>query len=127
MSPNYSRMAIGSVEHCESSQLGSSEPVRNAGATCESCQYWLPFSTMPRVGECENSSSRYYRRPTFSDKPTEACFITRSLQGIEFLWCQTHRETIDSTDLPYHAGCLVYPAAATLPVEDEVELTVAGD
>ncbi len=127
MSRNYSRMAIGSAEHCESSQPRSSTAAPGGVGTCESCQYWLPFSTMPLVGQCDNASSKHFRRPAFSDKQTEECYASRSLHGLEFMWCQTHRETIHSSDLPYHGGCRVYPASAVLPVEDQMELTVAGD
>ena len=120
-------MAIGTGEHCESFELAGSPPSAGGGGTCESCQYWLPFSTMPRVGQCDNHSSKHFGMPAFSDKPTERCFVTRSLEGLEFMWCQTHRETIHTTDLPYHGGCRVYPASASLPVEDSAELTLAGD
>ncbi len=120
-------MAVGSQEHCESSVLGASSSANPGGSTCESCQYWLPFSTMPRVGECENPSSSHFQRPAFSDKRTEECYSARSLEGLEFMWCQTHRETIHTTDLPYHRGCMLYPDAAMLPVEDQAEMTVAGD
>lgn len=101
---------------------------RQRGVTyCEQCHYWLPFETMPSVGQCDNPSSKYFGKPAFSDKPTEECYAQRTLVGSEFLWCQTHRETIYMAELPDHGGCRVFTKPAILPVEDEMELTVAGD
>ena len=99
-------------------------PQRSA---CEACHYWLPFATMPRVGQCDNPGSRHFREPEFSDKPTEECFVARTLDGLEFMWCESHRQTIYSAELPYHRGCRVFVSSVTLPVEDEMELTLAGD
>ncbi len=82
---------------------------------------------MPHVGQCDNPSSRYFRRPAFSDKRTEECFVVRSLDDLEFMWCQTHRQTIYSADLPDHRRCSVFVSSVSLPVEDEAELTMAGD
>ena len=82
---------------------------------------------MPRVGQCYNPSSRHFEKPTYSDKPTEDCFVTRTLKGQEFLWCQSHRQTIYNTELPDHEGCSVFISSASLPVEDQAELTLAGD
>ena len=82
---------------------------------------------MPQVGQCDNPSSRHFRRPAFADKLTEECFVTRSLDDLEFMWCQTHRQTIHATDLPYHGSCGLYVSSVSLPVEDSMELTLAGD
>ena len=100
---------------------------RPDATTCESCHYWYPFGTMPRVGECDNPTSRHFRCPEFSDKPTEECYVRRSLDDLEFMWCQTHRQTIHSTDVQNHRGCSVYVSSISLPVEEQMELTVAGD
>lgn len=137
MSRNYARMAIGNLEHCEyysevSGPIGGGpvEPsgeARPVATECEQCHYWLPFVTMPLVGQCDNPSSRYYGRPAFSDKPTEECYVERSLEGLDFLWCQTHRQTIYAAEVPDHRGCHLFVKTASIPVEDEMELTVAGD
>ena len=82
---------------------------------------------MPRVGQCDNSASMHFKEPEFSDKPTEGCFVERSLDGLEFMWCQSHRQTIYSTELPDHRRCRVFVSSVSLPVEDEMELTLAGD
>jgi hypothetical protein len=65
--------------------------------------------------------------PTFANKPTEDCFVDRSLEGLEFLWCQSHRQTIHVSELFDHRGCSVFVGSASLPVEDQAELTLAGD
>jgi hypothetical protein len=136
LSRSYARMAVGTGEHCEYAESytgpGDREPSEPlgptpGGTTCENCHYWYPFGTMPRVGECDNPSSGHFRSPEFSDKPTEACYVKRSLDGLEFMWCQTHRQTIHSTDLPLHGKCSVYVSSVSLPVEEQMELTVAGD
>jgi len=95
--------------------------------TCLLCHYWFPYHLMPQVGECDNPSSRYYRKVAFSDKQTEDCFVSRSLEGLEFMWCQNHRQTIYITELPDHEGCSVFVKSASLPVEDQAEFTLAGD
>jgi hypothetical protein len=82
---------------------------------------------MPQVGECDNPSSRHYRKPAFANKQTEDCFVERSLEGLEFVWCQSHRQTVYVTDLPDHGACSVFVKSASLPVEDQAELTLAGD
>ncbi len=143
LSRNYSRMAIGTGEHCEFYSAGpmaagfggqgyALKPrhiaeARPSPMTCESCHYWLPFGTMPRVGQCDNPSSRHFGRPTFSDKLTEECYTGRSLGTLEFMWCQTHRQTIHATDLADHDGCSLYVDSASLPAEEQRELTFAGD
>ena len=91
------------------------------------CHYWLPLALMPRVGQCDNPASKHFRSPEFSDKPTEGCFVKRSLDGLEFMWCQSHRQTIYSAELPDHRSCRVFVSSMSLPVEDEMELTLAGD
>ena len=105
----------------------SGEARRKGAAVCEQCHYWLPFETMPSVGECDNRSSRHYGRPVFADKLTEECYARRSLEGLDFVWCQTHRQTVYSAEAPGHLGCHVFVKTATLSVEEEMELTTAGD
>lgn len=95
--------------------------------TCEDCHYWLPFELMPHVGECDNPASAHFKRSEFSDKQTEGCYVPRSLDGLEFMWCQSHRQTIYSAELPDHRRCRVFVSSVSLPVEDEMELTLAGD
>jgi hypothetical protein len=82
---------------------------------------------MFQVGECDNPSSVHYKRPTFPNKPAEDCFAARSLEGIDLMWCQTHRQTIYTGELFTHKGCSVFVSTASLPVEDEAEMTLAGD
>lgn len=53
--------------------------------------------------------------------------MERSLEGLEFMWCQTHRQTIYAAEFPGHAGCEVFVSSVGLPVEDQAELTLAGD
>lgn len=96
-------------------------------STCEECHYWLPLGTMPRVGQCDNPSSRHFRSPEFSDKDAEECFVTRSLEGLEFMWCQSHRQTIYTAEMLQHRNCNLYVSSVSFPVEDEMELTLAGD
>ena len=131
----YGRMAVGTEDTCEQYARSAGAPsgrpeTRSPFArrtVCEDCHYWLPFEMMPRVGECDNPASRYFRSPEFSDKPTEGCFVTRSLDGLEFMWCQSHRQTIYSRELPEHGKCRVFVSSVSLPVEEEMELTLAGD
>ena len=94
---------------------------------CNSCHYWRPLEWVSYLGECENPASRSYRRPVFSDKPTEECYTTRSLENLDFVWCQSHRETIPSLELPDHRVCKLYAGSAVFPVEEMAEFTVAGD
>ena len=91
------------------------------------CHYWFPFELMPRMGQCYNLSSRHFGVPEFSDKPTEECFVERSLEGLDFMWCQNHRQTIYRAELPDHRDCFVFVSSVGLPVEDQAELTLAGD
>ena len=97
------------------------------GSTCVNCQYWFPFAPMPQVGQCGSPASSHFQKPTFCDKPAEECFVERFLEGQEFMWCQSHRVTIYYRELSEHKGCRVFVGAASLPVEDEAELTLAGD
>lgn len=135
MSYRYGRMAVESADSCEHYAPSSNAPAGRAARwdpatgekTCLKCHYWLPFELMSRVGQCDNPDSRHYRSPEFSDKPAEGCFVTRTLDGLEFMWCQSHRQTIYSEELPDHKGCLVFVSSVSLPVEDEMELTLAGD
>lgn len=130
MSLKYGRMAVGTEHECEqyapSGRPESRSPLPH-GAVCEDCHYWLPFEMMSRVGECDNPASRHFKSTEFSDKPTEGCFVARSLEGLEFMWCQSHRQTIYTKEMPYHRGCRVFVSSVSLPVEDEMELTLAGD
>ena len=136
LSRNYSRMTLGSGPACELYPRGAAEPAGTAGApqgpgtggtVCVDCHYWRPFDLLPRVGECDNPSSRHFSQPTYSDKPTEDCFVAKSLEGLEFMWCRSHRQTIYIAELPDHKGCDVFASSASLPVEEQAELTLAGD
>lgn len=127
-------MAAGAADFCDQyapsgeAPIGEKEPQRSSpGTTCADCHYWLPFALMPRVGQCDNTASKHFKSPEFSDRTTEECFIERSLDGLEFMWCQSHRQTIYSTELPDHGSCRVFVSSVSLPVEDEMELTLAGD
>ena len=128
-------MAVESADSCERYAPSSSDPDTRSSPwgqpprerTCLECHYWLPFETMPSVGQCDNPDSQHFRSPEFADKPVEGCFVTRSLDGLDFMWCQSHRQTIYSEELPDHRECLVFVSSAGLPVEDEMELTLAGD
>ncbi len=129
MSRSYSRMTTGSSAHCEYAERPAKRPLGpSVGSTaCESCHYWLPFGVMPQVGQCDNPSSRHFGWAAFADKKTEECYVDRALGDLEFMWCQSHRQTIYSADLAEHRGCRVYVSSVSLPVEDEMELTLAGD
>lgn len=134
MSQRYGRMTTGSSDPCDCFAQSEAQPGQagQRGAppgrtTCVDCHYWFPYAPIPRVGECDNPSSRHFRSPEFSDKPTEGCFVARSFEGLEFMWCESHRETIYFSELPDHKGCSVYVSSVSLPVEDEMELTLAGD
>lgn len=128
-------MAVGAADPCDQYVSSRDAPPGRPESrdsslrrtTCEDCHYWLPFELMPRVGQCDNPASAHFRSPEFSDKPTEGCFETRSLGELEFMWCQSHRQTIYSAELPDHRDCRVFVSSASLPVEDEMELTLAGD
>ena len=97
------------------------------GPTCEACHYWHPCEFFPSVGQCANPTSRHYERTAFHDKPTEGCFVLRSLSGLEFVWCQDHRETVHTSGLSAHGGCGLFVSSARLPVEEEMEFTFAAD
>jgi hypothetical protein len=138
MSRSYNHVTLGKNEPCNfhAAKTAAFAEVRaesaggaltQSGTICEECHYWLPFDLMSHVGQCDNPSSRYYRRAAFSDKPTEGCFAKRSLEGLEFMWCQSHRQTIYSSELPDHRGCRIFVTSVSLPVEDEMELTLAAD
>lgn len=135
MSYWYGRMAVGSGDSCEHFVPSSTPPAArpspwgppSGGLTCLECHYWLPFETMPSVGQCDNPDSQHFRSPEFADKPVEGCFAMRSLDRLDFMWCQSHRQTIYSEELPEHKGCLLFVSSVSLPVEDEMELTLAGD
>lgn len=109
----------------------SREPARGGStgsyATCVDCHFWYPLSFTTRMGRCQNPSSAHFGKPAFHDKTAERCFVPRSIDGLEFLWCEDHRETIYKDQFPKHRGCRVFVASADLPVEDEVEFTLAGD
>lgn len=96
-------------------------------APCAACHFWFPHSLFPCVGQCDNPASTHHGKSTFADKPSDECFVLRSLDGLEFMWCEDHRQTIYTDELPQHRGCSVFVASAGLPVEDEVEFTFAGD
>jgi hypothetical protein len=135
MSYRYGRMAVESSDNCEHYVSSSTAPEERpspwgppaAGKFCLECHYWIPFETMPRIGQCDNPDSRHFRSMEFGDKPVEGCFVTRSLDRLDFMWCQSHRQTIYSAELPEHRGCLIFVSSVSLPVEDEMELTLAGD
>ena len=128
-------MAVESADNCEQYAPSSIDPAERpspwgpapGGRTCLECHYWLPFEIIPSVGQCDNPDSAHFRSPEFADKPVEGCFVTRSLDGLDFMWCQSHRQTIYSEELPQHTGCLGFVSPVSLPVEDEMELTLAGD
>ena len=135
LSRNYSHMTFGAGASCEfySPRLEKSRGIagtpkrpETSGTICVYCHYWFPSDLMPRIGQCYNPSSRHFEKPTYSDKPTEDCFVTRTLEGQEFLWCQSHRQTIYITELPVHKACSVFISSASLPVEDQAELTLPG-
>ena len=120
--PSAPRGTVGELE-------GRSAPERfpSGTVTCVDCHYWLPFALLPRIGECDNQLSTRFRRPVFSDMAIEDCFLGRSLEGLEFMWCLTHRETIHQTDVPYHRGCRIFVGSVNLPVEEQAEMTLPGD
>ena len=122
-------MTFGAGEHCEYAERPAKLPAGpGSGSTvCESCHYWLPFGMMPQVGQCDNPSSSHFGWAAFADKRTEKCYETRDIGELEFMWCQTHRQTVYSSDLGEHRSCRVYVSSVSLPVEDEMELTLAGD
>ena len=132
MSERYGRMAVADGEGCDQytpsveapSELGGPT---SKGATCSECHYWFPLESMVRIGRCDNTDSAHFRAPEFGDKAAEGCFVARSLEGLEFAWCQSHRQTIHSHEFPSHRGCRVFVSTVNLPVEDEMELTLAGD
>jgi len=142
LSRHYERMAMGTEEPCEryvaprtlpmaaEGSIGGCSEAKGTphdGTACLDCHYWQPLGLMPQVGECDNPSSTHFRMPMFSDKPTEECFVNRSLEGLDFMWCQSHRQTIYSAELPEHRSCQVFVGSVNLPVEDQAELTMAGD
>ncbi len=79
------------------------------------------------LGECAKPEGGNGRSSAFADTSAGRCFETRSLQGLELVWCQTCRKTISRAELSEHMDCTVYTEAAQFPVEDMMELTVAGD
>lgn len=95
--------------------------------TCETCHYWHPYEFISSVGLCASPTSRHRGESAFCDKPTEDCFVRRSLAGLDFMWCQDHRQTVHSSELVAHSGCRVFVSSTSLPVEDQMELTLAGD
>jgi hypothetical protein len=96
-------------------------------SNCVGCHHWVPLASMPQVGECGNPASSNFKRSIFGDRATENCFLARSLEGLEFVWCQTHRQTIYSAELRDHKYCRLFMGTVNLPVEEQAELTLAGD
>ena len=132
LSERYGRLAVGNGDSCDHYAPSDTAPSVRAElphreTACSGCHYWLPFEPMSHVGLCDNPDSTHFEDPEFDDKPAEGCFVVRSLEGLEFAWCQSHRQTIHASEFPAHVGCSVFVSTASLPVEDEIELTLAGD
>ncbi len=140
VSRSYGRLAVGAEPSCESftrslkneaTDVGSprvrSESGGVSGTRCVSCNHWLPFETLPIVGECDNPASKNFGKAAFADRISADCYEPRSLEGLDFMWCETHRQTIYSAERPEHRGCRLFAGSVVLPVEEELELTLAGD
>lgn len=121
-SRNYQRGVPGSDEGCE-----YYSPSTVKARRCEECHHWLPLDTMPHLGECRNTSSPHNRKAIFWDKVSGDCFKERSFEGEEFLWCESCRQTIHSSALDEHRSHNLFIGTSQLPVEEIVEVTLAGD
>jgi hypothetical protein len=99
----------------------------NLDPICSDCHYWLPVDYLKDLGECSNPKSPNRKQPIWADRTSGTCFTERSFEGMQLLWCQTCHLTISSADLPNHPNCRLFVGAAQLPVEDMMELTLAGD
>lgn len=97
------------------------------GRRCEECNGWYPFDVMPLLGECRNPASPNHKKPVFWDRTSGACFEERSLEGADFLWCGTCRQTIHVSELERHTTHRLFAGSSQSPVEDLLEFTLAGD
>jgi hypothetical protein len=121
-SRNYQRGVLASTDACE-----YFSPLTVKVRRCEDCHHWYPLDTMPHLGECRNPSSPHNLKPIFWDKVSEDCFKERALEGEEFVWCETCRETIPSSTLGEHRSHKVFLGSSQFPVDEMVEATLAGD
>jgi hypothetical protein len=82
---------------------------------------------MSSLGECRNRDSDFFRRPVFRANASPSCFKARELRNEEFLWCDKCKQTVADNEFGAHAGHPLYIGAAQYSVEDNMELTHAGD
>ena len=118
----FQRGVSSSTEGCEHFALQTSKSRR-----CEDCHDWFPLDTMPHIGECHSSSSPFNLKPIFWDKASGDCFKERTLEGEEFLWCETCRETIPGAARGEHKSHNLFIGSSHIPVDEMVEATLAGD
>ncbi|MEM1891295.1 MAG: hypothetical protein QW105_00155 [Nitrososphaerota archaeon] len=94
---------------------------------CKDCNYWLPLDVLPMIGECRNIKSRNFGKVAFQDDVPCECFVERCFSGTEFYWFKECQTTVYYEDLKMHKGHKVFIETSTLPIEDIVEYTFAGD
>jgi hypothetical protein len=82
---------------------------------------------MSTLGECGSRDSDFYRRPIFRVNASPNCFKTRDLRKEEFLWCDKCKTTVAVNELAGHTDHSLFIGAAQYSVEDNLELTHAGD
>ncbi|MCS7136009.1 MAG: hypothetical protein RMJ14_00185 [Nitrososphaerota archaeon] len=97
------------------------------GKCCGNCNYWLPLDVLPALGECRNVESTKFGKVAFQDSIPCKDFEERCVVETDFYWCKDCRTTFYREDLKLHEGHKVFIETSTLPIEDIVEYTFAGD
>lgn len=82
---------------------------------------------MSSLGECKSRDSEYFKKPIFRTNPSPKCFRARDLREAEFLWCDKCKEMVSDQMLAKHTGHPLFIGTAQYSVEDNLEVTQAGD
>jgi len=94
---------------------------------CGECHHWRPLDVMSSLGECTNRDSEFFHRPLFRSATAPHCFVARDLKKGEFLWCDRCKQTVLDNEVDRHEGHALFIGTAQFPVEENREITHAGD
>ncbi len=94
---------------------------------CKDCNYWSPLDVLSTLGECRNIKRKKFGKVAFYDDASCKDFEERCFIESEFYWCKDCRTTFYREELKMHEGHKVFIDISTLPVEDIIEHTFAGD
>lgn len=146
---NYSRALGATNESCEffilnalvAKKLSASRPIEVKGKTefdskteipvtqrrCEDCHQWWPLDILPFIGECHNPVSLNFKKVVFQDHLSGVCFQERSFEKADLAWCRTCRQTVDLNGQDAHSNHKLFVNTSRFPVEDMMEVTLAGE